>query len=156
MIRPKTVSAHWAKSSISAIVEVRHACAHMGRFIHTCNMCRRATWAESSVLMLGNIFDLYIIYNFLLYHYSGNCVIYFNLHAYSFRTLCKIRYYLKFGEFFIISLSILRDLYDLIRLAYYLRCVSFHCGPKHPGPNHPSRWAETVLGRIIRDPYYYY
>ena len=25
-------------------------------------------------------------------------------------------------------------------------------GPNHPGPNRPSRWAESVLGRIIRDP----
>ena len=63
MIRPKTVSAHLAESSVSAIVEVRHACACMGRFIHTCNVCQRNTWAQSSVLLLGDIFDLRIIYN---------------------------------------------------------------------------------------------
>ena len=33
MFRPKTVSAHMAETSVSAIVEVRHGCARMGRFI---------------------------------------------------------------------------------------------------------------------------
>ena len=63
MIRPKTVLAHWAESSVSAIVEVQHACPRMGRIIRTCNVCWRATRAESTVLHVGRYLRLaYYIY----------------------------------------------------------------------------------------------
>ena len=93
MIRPKTVSAH---SSVSAIVEVRNASVGMGRFIRTCNLCRLATLAELSALMLRDIFDfLRIIYNFCIMSASlfGKCCDLLRLKsqllAYSFPTLAR-------------------------------------------------------------------
>ena len=64
----------------------------LGRIVRFCNRCRRATWAKSSVLMLGDIFELRIIYNFGIapYHYSGD-VICFNLLANSLPKILAFR-----------------------------------------------------------------
>ena len=96
MFRSKTVSAHSAETSVSTIVFVRHVCSRMGRFIRTCNVCRRATWAESSVL--GDIFDLRIIYNFSIIsaslvalrgHFACHFIAYYRLY------ILLVDYYLR-------------------------------------------------------------
>ena len=110
---PKRVSV----SSVSAIVEVWHACARMGRFIRTCNVCWRATWAYSSVLMFGNIFDLRIICNLGI------------ISASLFGKFCDLLRFacvffadpsLKFGH--CISFN-----FGIIWLIFGKFCVSFHC-----------------------------
>jgi hypothetical protein len=61
----------------------------LARIVRFCNRCRRATWAESSVLMLGDIFELRNIYfGIAPYHYSRDVVNCFNLLA---NSLPKIR-----------------------------------------------------------------
>ena len=93
----------------------------LGRIIRTCNVCQRATWAESSVLMLGDIFDLRIIYNFFI------------ISASVFPKLCVIslRIILLFAKnvelFYYFLVNIGGFVLHVLTYAYYLCCLSFHC-----------------------------